>query len=82
MPERNKCIPTYCFVPGDGLLVGLDSERRGLEPGRSDVLQCKLDEVVEVPADTVELSTANKDLPNSTRGFCTFPTWPAGVSLC
>ena len=32
------------------------SERRGLEPGLGAVLRRKLDEVVEVPADFVELS--------------------------
>jgi len=37
--------------------VGLDSELGGLEPGLSDVLRRKLNEVVvEIPADFIELS--------------------------
>ena len=40
---------TLLEVPGDGT-------NRGLEPGLGDVLRRKLDEVVEVPADFVELS--------------------------
>jgi len=38
------------------LRVGLDCERRGLESSLVDVLRRKLDEVVEVPVDFVELS--------------------------
>jgi len=53
---------TLLQVPGDGtneFRGGLDWKRRDLEPGLGilgDVLRRKLDEVVEVPADFVELS--------------------------
>jgi len=52
-------VPVLLQVPGDGtneLRVGLDWERRGLELGLGNVLRRKLDEVVEVSADFVELS--------------------------
>jgi len=54
---------TLLQVPGDGtneLRVGLDWECRGLEPGLGDVLRRKLDEVVEVTADFVDLSRHGK----------------------